>query len=94
MLAINQRRGIVEIMKDELTWNAGKISSGKKVWLLANCEMRKGEMSDNVADNRVVAVAVPFGTTGYKAYDENGDMVRFEGSKIWPSLSAIKSHFE
>ena len=85
---------IVGIMKNELIWNAGKISSGKKVWLLANCEMKKGERSDNVADGRVMAVAVPFGTSGYKVYDKDGDMVRFGDAKVWPSLTTVKSYFE
>ena len=85
-------------MKTNLIWNDGKTqSAGKLVKVLAECPLwpdanRSTELREVP---QVLAVAVPFGTTGYKAYNmrADGKMVKNGKCKIWESLAAIQQHF-
>jgi hypothetical protein len=85
-------------MNSNLTWNRGSTETSRKaVSVLTEGTMaaEPGNFKDLRDCPQVVAVAVPFGTTGYKAYDmrDDGKMVRNGKCKIWESLSAIQKHF-
>ena len=86
-------------MKTNLIWNRGSTETSRKaVSVLTEGPMaaEPGNFKDLRDCPQVVAVAVPFGTTGYKAYNmrDDGKMVRNGKCKIWESLSAIQKHFE
>lgn len=82
-----------------LTWNdASTEESKKRVFVLAESAMpaEPGKFVELREVPGVVAVAVPFGNSGYKVYNmrDDGKMVRCGKSKIWPSLVAVKAYFE
>ena len=83
-------------MKTNLIWNDGKTESGKPVKVLATMPMITDGPVELRDVSEVVAVAVPFGSSGYKIYNmrADGKMVRCGRAKIWSSLTSVKSYFE